>query len=60
MTQTVIGVFDTPDAAHLAEERLISRGIDQSTLHVDVNDNIYGDSGSSPAARPRSTKGGIR
>lgn len=60
MTQTVIGVFDTPDAAHRAEERLISQGIDQSVLHVDVNDNAYGDSDESIRSRQRSSTGGIR
>lgn len=60
MTQTVIGVFDTPDAAHQAEARLISRGLDQSTLHIDVNANAYGDSAGSAGARRQESTGGIR
>lgn len=45
MTQTVIGVFDTPDAAHVAEERLVSRGIDQSAVHINAHENAYAASG---------------
>lgn len=33
MTQTVVGVFDSTDAARSAEETLISRGVDRSALH---------------------------
>lgn len=60
MTQTVIGVFDSPDAAHLAEERLISHGIDQSTLHIDANENAYENSDEALRARHRGATGGIR
>lgn len=60
MTQTVIGVFDTPDAAHIAEERLVSRGIDQSTLHIAAHDAAYRESEEDLRARHRSTTGGIK
>lgn len=38
MTQTVVGVFDTPDAALSAEQTLLSRGVDRSALHRTVAD----------------------
>lgn len=60
MTQTVIGVFDTPDAAHLAEERLVSRGLDQSTLHIAAQDAAYEESAEELRARHRGTTGGIK
>lgn len=60
MTQTVIGVFDTPDAAYMAEERLISNGIDQSTLHIDANENAYEDSDAALRTRHQGSTGGIR
>lgn len=60
MTQTVIGVFDTPDAAHIAEERLVSRGIDQSALHIAAQDAAYGESAEDLRARHKSTIGGIK
>lgn len=41
MTQTVIGVFDTPEAAHSAEETLVNRGIDRSAVHLATADTAY-------------------
>lgn len=38
MTQTVVGIFDSPDAAHSAEEALVSRGIERSALHLSTAD----------------------
>lgn len=42
MTQTVIGIFDTPDAAHAAEEALLGQGIEQSCLHLASQENASG------------------
>lgn len=58
MTQTVIGVFDTPTAAHLAEDRLTSQGIDQSCMHIEANENAYEITDETVRAR-RSSTGGI-
>lgn len=60
MTKTVIGVFDTPDAAHVAEERLVSRGIDQSSLHIAAQDAAYGESDEDLRTRQQRSTGGIR
>lgn len=60
MTQTVIGVFDTPDAAHRAEEKLISRGIAQSDMRLDASENAYESADESLRARQKSITGGIR
>lgn len=60
MTQTVVGYFDTPDAAHVAEQKLSSRGIKQSALHLSEHD---ADSTSSTASQQTSRDagaGGIR
>lgn len=38
MTQTVVGVFDTAEAARSAEQTLLSRGVDRSALHRTVAD----------------------
>lgn len=54
MTQTVVGIFDSPDAAHYAEEVLVSRGIERSALHLSTTDP------SSSGTQGESTTGGIR
>lgn len=53
MTQTVVGIFDTPDAARSAEEQLVSRGVDRSAVHITS-------AGAIAQERPASTTGGIR
>ncbi len=59
MTQTVIGYFDTPDAAQAAEEKLARRGIDESALHLAAEDTAY--TGSTVPQRPaRHGTSGIR
>lgn len=60
MTQTVVGVFDTPDAAHAAEERLVSRGIDQSAVHIAAHEAAYEGSDESLRVQHKRTTGGIR
>lgn len=40
MTQTVVGVFDTPEAAQSAEQSLLSRGVTQSSLHRTTADTM--------------------
>lgn len=34
MTQTVVGIFETPDAVHAAEAALIDHGIERASLHL--------------------------
>lgn len=40
MTQTVVGVFDTPEAAQLAEQTLLNRGVARSSLHRAASDTL--------------------
>lgn len=57
MTQTVVGIFDTPDAARSAEETLISRGLDRSAFHLtaaEAHSSTYGQT------QREEHKGGIR
>lgn len=42
MTQVVIGVFDTPDAAYEAEETLMSQGIQESSFHLAAREGETG------------------
>lgn len=62
MTQTVIGVFDTPEAARNAGETLVNRGIDQSCVHLTAHETAYG-SGEGAARQGQQgggSMGGIR
>ena len=61
MTQAVIGVFDTPEAARNAGETLVNRGIDQSCVHLTAHETAYGSAGGSPdQGQQGGTMGGIR
>lgn len=60
MTQTVVGVFDTPDAARTAEETLISRGIDPSAVHLTAHEAAYAGAEGTRQTHPEGTMGGIR
>lgn len=57
MTQTVVGIFDTPDAARSAEEDLVSRGVDRSAVHLAAADTV---SGATSPERQAGATGGIR
>lgn len=58
MTQTVVGVFDTPDAARAAEEELVNRGIDRSAVHLAATESAAAASGET--RQRHGTMGGIR
>lgn len=45
MTQTVVGIFDTPDAAYSAETALANRGIDRSAMHIASTGADYTEAG---------------
>lgn len=45
MTQTVIGVFDTPDSAYAAGDALVEQGIDESSIYYSVKEGSAADSG---------------
>lgn len=55
MKKTVSGLFDTPDTAHTAEERLINCGIDKSALHLEAHEATHGNCGHTKHAQ----QGGI-
>lgn len=57
MTQTVVGIFDSTDAAHSAEEALVSRGIERSALHLTTTDTA---SAGTHSQHQEHTTGGIR
>ena len=50
MTQTVIGLFDSPDAAYAAEEALMQQGIDQSSIYFSAREGAQ--SGLKEAGQP--------
>ena len=58
MTQTVVGIFDSRDAARSAEEALVNRGIERSALHLTTADTAAGTSGVQPQEQTQT--GGIR
>lgn len=60
MSQTVIGVFDTPAAAHAAERKLVSSGFDQSCLHFAASDSAYVDTDETLSSGSKSTTDEIR
>lgn len=60
MAQTIIGVFDTADAAHAAQKKLAGRGIDPSALHIAVHPSAQRDAVETEETREGGMPAGIR
>lgn len=45
MTQTVIGIFDTPDTAYAAGDALVEQGVEQSSIYISAKEGTKGAAG---------------